>query len=168
MILSLVAAIGQAPPARAQAPAAAPIEMRGIGWIVLRSKDPDRLARFYAALGFQEWARSPRIIGFKAGGGAALEIGRLDADAPDQPPPDKRTQRQHTTIVGTKHAAQVAERAKAAGALFVETYMSGPVATYYVADPDGNVIGFAEDGPMWGNTDELRRVSDAVVAPGAK
>ncbi|MDX2144523.1 MAG: VOC family protein [Rhodospirillaceae bacterium] len=147
---------------------AAEIELRGIGWIVLRSKDPERLARYYAALGFEEWARSPRIIGFRAGGGAVLEIGRLDAATPDPMPKPSRTHVQHAAIVGTKQAKDVAERARAAGAAFVETYMSGDVAIYYIADPDGNVIGFAEDGPMWGNADELKRVPDVQLAPGQK
>ena len=51
------------------------IRMRGIGWAVLRSQDPRKLAEFYFALGFKEWASSERIIGLHAGGGAALEIG---------------------------------------------------------------------------------------------
>jgi predicted enzyme related to lactoylglutathione lyase len=143
------------------------VDLRGIGWIVLRSKDPERLATYYAALGFQEWARSPRIIGFKAGGGAVLEIGKLDETAPVPVPKPARTQVQHAAIIGTKQAKEVAERAKAAGAAFIETYMSGDIAIYYIADPDGNVIGFAEDGPMWGNADELKRVPDIKLAPGA-
>jgi predicted enzyme related to lactoylglutathione lyase len=150
------------------AASAAEVELRGIGWIVLRSKDPERLARYYATLGFEEWARSPRIIGFKAGGGAVLEIGKLDAGAPDSAPRPSRTQVQHAAIIGTKQAKDVAARARAAGAAFIETYMSGPVAIYYIADPDGNVIGFAEDGPMWGNADELKRVPDVILAPGQK
>ena len=147
---------------------AAEIELRGIGWIVLRSKDPERLANYYTALGFKEWARSPRIIGLKAGAGAVLEIGKLDASAPDPKPKPTRTQVQQAAIVGTKQAKQVAEQAKAAGAAFIETYDSGGIAIYYIADPDGNVIGFAEDGPMWGNSDELKRVPDIKISPGAK
>lgn len=145
---------------------AADVELRGIGWIVLRSKDPERLANYYAALGFEEWARSPRIIGFKAGGGAVLEIGKLDEAAPVPTPKSARTQVQHAAIIGTKQAKEVAERAKTAGATFIETYTSGNVAIYYIADPDGNVIGFAEDGPMWGNAEELGRVPDIKLAPG--
>lgn len=147
---------------------AADIELRGIGWIVLRSKDPERLARYYTAIGFEEWARSPRIIGLKAGGGAVLEIGKLDMAAPDPQPKASRTFVQHAAIVGTKQAKAVAERAKAAGATFIETYDSGGVAIFYIADPDGNVIGFAEDGPMWGNSNELKRVPDIKIAPGVK
>jgi catechol-2,3-dioxygenase len=148
--------------------AAADIELRGIGWIVLRSKNPDRLADYYKALGFEEWARSPRIIGLKAGGGAVLEIGRLDPAAPDLPSPPGRTFVQHAAIIGTKQAKTVAERAKTAGAVFIETYDSGGVTIFYIADPEGNVIGFAEDGPMWGNTNELKRVPDLKMAPSAK
>lgn len=147
---------------------AAEVELRGIGWIVLRSKDPERLANYYMDLGFKEWARSPRIIGLKAGGGAVLEIGKLDMAAPDPAPKPTRTQVQQAAIIGTRQAKQVAEQAKAAGAAFIETYISGGIAIYYIADPDGNVIGFAEDGHMWGNNDELKRVPDIKISPTAQ
>ena len=143
-------------------------EMRGIGWIVLRSKNPESLAAFYAALGFQEWARSARVIGFKAGGGASLEITRLDASAPDQAiPASSKVARQISTI-GSKQARDIAERARAAGAPWVDEFKSGPISLFYVCDPEGNVIGFGEDGPMWGNTEELTQVPDVKLAPGTK
>lgn len=142
--------------------------MRGIGWIVLRSKEPERLASFYAALGFKEWARSPRVIGFKAGGGASLEITRLDASAPDQAiPASSKVARQISTI-GSKQSREIAERARAAGAPWVDEFKSGQISLFYICDPEGNVIGFGEDGPMWGNTEELKRVPDVKLAPGTK
>ena len=144
------------------------IEMRGIGWVVLRSKTPERLAEFYAALGFEEWARSPRVMGFKAGGGAALEITRLDPAAPDQPIPASSRVARHISTLGSKQAKEVAQRARAAGAPWVDEYTSGDVSLFYVCDPEGNVIGFGEDGPMWGNADELTRVPDVKLAPGTK
>jgi catechol-2,3-dioxygenase len=151
------------------APAAAePIEMRGIGWVILRSKQPETLARFYAALGFEEWARSPRVIGFKAGGGAALEITRLDPAAPDPVIPASSRVARHITTLGSRQAKEIAVRAKAAGAPWVDEYKSGDVSLFYICDPEGNVIGFGEDGPMWGNQDELTRVPDVKVAPGSK
>ncbi len=130
--------------------------MKGIGWVVLRSHDRDALAEFYRALGFQEWASSERIVGLRAGGGAALEIGHLDADAPANPPRTSRTQSQAMAIFGVDNIEAVVDRARASGATFVEKYQ-GPAGPplYYIGDPDGNVIGFAEDGPMWGNTEEL-------------
>jgi len=134
------------------------IRMRGIGWAVLRSQDPRKLAEFYFALGFKEWASSERIIGLHAGGGAALEIGYLDEAAPANPLIKTRTQAASAVIFGTTDAARVAQNAREAGASFVETWTSGDTTLYYIGDPDGNVIGFAEDGPMWGNTEELRRL----------
>lgn len=148
--------------------AAETIEMRGIGWVVLRSKTPEKLAAFYAALGFQEWARSPRVIGFKAGGGAALEITRLDSSAPDPVIPASSRVARHISTLGSKQAKEIAVRAKAAGAPWVDEFKSADVSLFYVCDPEGNVIGFGEDGPMWGNQDELTRVPDVTLAPGVK
>lgn len=134
------------------------IRMRGIGWAVFRSHDPKKLAEFYLALGFREWASSERIIGLHAGGGAAIEIGYLDEAAPANPVIKTRAHSSAAVLFGTTDAARVAENARAAGAMFVETWASGATTLYYIGDPDGNVIGFAEDGPMWGNTDELERL----------
>jgi len=134
------------------------IKMRGIGWVLLRSHDPKRLAEFYYALGFKEWASSERIIGLHAGGGAAIEIGRLDADVTPNPVITSRTQASSGVIFGTTDVEQVAENARTAGAMFVELWTSGTIKLYYIGDPEGNVIGFAEDGPMWGNMEELQRL----------
>lgn len=133
-----------------------PPTMKGIGWYVIRSHDRDALADFYRALGFQEWASSAKIVGLRAGGGAALEIGHLDVDAPANPPRSSRSQASTMAIFGVSDVDAVVARARAAGATFVERYDSpGGTPLYYIGDPDGNVVGFAEDGPMWGNTDEL-------------
>lgn len=130
--------------------------MKGIGWYVIRSHDLDALADFYRALGFQEWASSERIVGLRAGGGAALEIGHLDPGAPANPPRTSRAQAPAMAIFGVTDVEAVVTRARAAGATFIEKYDSpGGTPLYYIGDPDGNVIGFAEDGPMWGNTNEL-------------
>lgn len=131
-------------------------KMKGIGWYVIRSHDRDALADFYRALGFQEWASSAKIVGLRAGGGAALEIGHLDPDAPANPPRTSRAQAPAMAIFGVTDVEAVVARAREAGATFVEEYASpGGASLYYIGDPDGNVVGFAEDGPMWGNTDEL-------------
>ena len=130
--------------------------MKGIGWVVIRSHDRDRLEAFYRALGFQEWASSDKIIGLRAGGGAAMELGRLDPDAPRNPRRTSREQSPAMVIFGTDNVAEVVALARANGATFIEPYDS-PAGTplVYIGDPDGNVIGFAQDGPMWGNTEEL-------------
>ena len=130
--------------------------MKGIGWVVIRSHDRDRLEAFYRALGFQEWASSEKIIGLRAGGGAAMELGHLDPDAPKNPLRTSREQTPAMVIFGVDNVAEVVARAEANGATFIEPYDS-PAGTplVYIGDPDGNVIGFAEDGPMWGNTEEL-------------
>ncbi len=88
------------------------IEMQGIGWVVLRSKTLEKLAEFYAALGFEEWARSPRVIGFKAGGGAALEITRLDPASSDQLIPASSRVARHISTLGSKQAKEIAQRAR--------------------------------------------------------
>ncbi len=141
----------------APALAADQIKMKGIGWYVIRSHDRDALADFYRALGFEEWASSSKIVGLRAGGGAALEIGHLDPDAPKTPPRTSRNQSQAMAIFGVNDVEEVVRRARAAGATFVERYDSpGGTPLYYLGDPDGNVVGFAQDGPMWGNTEELK------------
>ena len=134
------------------------VQMRGIGWAVFRSHNPRKLADFYIALGFQEWASSERIIGLHAGGGAAIEIGYLDQAAPANNAIKTRTYSSAAVIFGTTDAERVARDARSAGATFVETWSSGDITLYYIGDPDGNVIGFAEDGPMWGNTEELQHL----------
>jgi hypothetical protein len=108
------------------------------------------------------------VIGFKAGGGAALEITRLDPAAPDPVIPASSRVARHITTLGSRQAKEIAVRAKAAGAPWVDEYKSGDVSLFYICDPEGNVIGFGEDGPMWGNQDELTRVPDVKVAPGSK
>ena len=141
------------------------VKLRGIGWVLLRSHDPKKLAEFYYALGFKEWASSERIIGLHAGGGAAFEIGYLDEDAPDNPTRTTRTQVTAAAILGVNNADLVAERARAAGAMFIESRHTPETRMYYIADPDGNVIGFAEDGPMWGEVGELERLGIEPVNP---
>ena len=157
-LLSLVLAMLAGPAPADDADQGEQIRMRGIGWLVLRSHDPKNLAEFYYALGFKEWASSERIIGLHAGGGAALEIGRLDSGAESNPTISSRTQSRSGVIFGTTDVERVAENARRAGAMFVERYVSGPETLYYIGDPEGNVIGFAEDGPMWGSTEELERL----------
>lgn len=134
------------------------VKLRGIGWVLLRSHDPKKLAEFYYALGFKEWASSERIIGLHAGGGAAFEIGYLDEGAPVNPARTTRTQVTAAAILGVNNADLVAERAREAGAIFIESRHTPETRMYYIADPDGNVIGFAEDGPMWGEVGELERL----------
>lgn len=141
------------------------VKMRGIGWILLRSHEPKKLAEFYFALGFKEWASSERIIGLHAGGGAAFEIGYLDEGSPNNPPRTTRTQVSAAAIIGVNNADMVAERAREAGAMFIESRHTPETRMYYIADPEGNVIGFAEDGPMWGQFGELERLGIEPVNP---
>ena len=168
LVLSALVLMGGATAAQAgshEAGAAEDVKLRGIGWIVLRSHDPQKLAEFYYALGFKEWASSERIIGLHAGGGAAFEIGRLDEGAPANPPRTTRTEVSAAAILGVNNADLVAERAREAGAMFIESRHTPETRMYYIADPDGNVIGFAEDGPMWGEVGELERLGIEPVNP---
>lgn len=47
------------------------------------------------------------------------------------------------------------DRAKKAGATMIEKVFSeGNDTLYYIGDPDGNVVGFSEIGPMWRDRNE--------------
>jgi hypothetical protein len=91
------------------------VQMRGIGWAVFRSHDPRKLADFYIALGFQEWASSERIIGLHAGGGASIEIGYLNQAAPANNAIKTRTYSSAAVVFGTTDAERVARDAPSAG-----------------------------------------------------
>ncbi len=133
-------------------PEATATHLRGIGIVLIRSHDPKSLADFYRALGFKDWLSSERIIGMHAGGGEALEIGYLDEGVELGPPVTSRTQVRAVAVFGTHNLKEVVENAEKNGALFVESFGEGDrIDLYYIADPEGNVMGFMERGPMFGD-----------------
>ena len=128
------------------------VKFRGVGWVVIRSHNRDRLAEFYRALGFVQAGSSSNVVGLYAGRQAGVEIGHLDPDVPASQPKTSRTQARMVAIFGTTNVQEVVARARNAGATMVERVSSeGNDALYYIGDPDGNVIGFSEVGPMWRN-----------------
>ena len=131
--------------------------LRGIGTVLLRSHNPEQLAEFYRKLGFRDWRRSERIIAFHVGGGEGLEIGYLDPEVGPAPDRTSRTQvRGAVAVFGTHNIEEVLENAKANGALFIEPVGNGDrIDLYYIADPEGNILGFQPRGPMFGDDMEI-------------
>ena len=126
------------------------VKFRGVGWVVIRSHDRDRLADFYRALGFVQGGSGENVIGLYVGRQAAVEIGHLDPDADSSRTKTSRTQARAVAIFGTTNVQEVVARAKKAGATMIEKVSSeGNDKLYYIGDPDGNVVGFSEMGPMW-------------------
>ncbi len=124
------------------------VKFRGVGWVVIRSQNRDRLADFYRALGFVQGGSSENVIGLYVGRQAALEIGHLDPDAAPSRAKTSRTQARTVAIFGTTNIQEVVDRAKKAGATMIEKVFSeGNDTLYYIGDPDGNVVGFSEIGP---------------------
>jgi len=131
------------------------VKFRGVGWVVIRSHDRDRLADFYRALGFVQGGSSRNVIGLYVGRQAALEIGHLDPDADPSRTKKSRTQARAVAIFGTTNVQEVVDRAIKAGATMIEKVFSeGNDTLYYIGDPDGNVVGFSEIGPMWRDSNE--------------
>ena len=126
--------------------------LRGVAIVLIRSHDRERLADFYRALGFRDWAQSERIIGLHAGGGEVLEIGHLEEGTPDNPPRTSRKQSQAVAVFGTHEIENVLKAAEENGATFIEGWPEeGEPEMYYIGDPDGNVMGFMARGPMFGD-----------------
>ena len=101
--------------------------------------------------------RSERIIGFHVGGGEGLEIGYLDPDVESRPIPTSRTQIQGAVAVfGTHDIEGVVKNAEANGATLIEPVGNNErIDLYYIADPEGNVLGFQPRGPMFGDDMEI-------------
>jgi predicted enzyme related to lactoylglutathione lyase len=128
----------------------AKVKFRGVGWVVIRSHHRDRLADFYRALGFVQASISKNVVGLYAGRQAGLEIGHLDSNAAPAQPKTSRTQATMVAVFGTTNVKEVVARAEKAGATMIEKIFSeGNENLYYIGDPDGNVVGFSEVGPMW-------------------
>lgn len=132
------------------------VKFRGVGWVVIRSPDRDRLADFHRALGFVQGGSSRNVIGLYVGRQAALEVGHLDPDSDPSRTKTSRAQARAVAIFGTTNIQEVVDRAKKADATMIEkVFSAGNDTLYYIGDPDGNVVGFSEIGPMWRDRNEL-------------
>ncbi len=131
--------------------------LRGIGAVVVRTHNLEQLAAFYRTLGFKDWRSNESTIGLHAGGGEALEITYLEDDIELDPLLTWRAQVQgFVPVVGTHDIDGVIANAESGGAIFIEPVGSGDrIDLYYIADPEGNVMGFMPRGPMFGDDMEL-------------
>lgn len=159
VFLSAVTALAMTTPITAQEWKREELEtpLRGIGTVLIRSHNPELLAAYYRTLGFKDWRRSERIIGFHVGGGEGLEIGYLDEGIEPAPIRTSRTEIQGPVpVFGTHDIEGVLANAEANGALFIEPVGPGDrIDLYYIADPEGNVFGFQERAPMFGDDMEI-------------
>ncbi len=112
------------------------VKFRGVGWVVIRSHNRDRLAEFYRALGFVQGGSSENVVGLYVGRQVALEIGHLDPDAAPSRAKTSRTQARTVAIFGTTNVQEVLDRAKKAGATTIEKVFSeGNDTLYYIWRP---------------------------------
>ena len=115
--------------------------------ILLRTPDPAKLARFYAALGMKiaRVAASGGVVIKFEGNVSSLEIVAMDPDTQPGGPKTSRTQQGVVTIFETTDQEEVVRRARAAGSPLIEKWTSSQadVSIYYIADPENNIFGFA-------------------------
>jgi len=114
--------------------------------ILLRSPDPGRLARFYAALGMKIARVSERgAVIYLEGNAGSLEIAFMDPNSQPGGPKTSRTQQGVVAIFETTDLEQLVRRATAAGSPMIEKWTSSQadVSIYYIADPENNIFGYA-------------------------
>ena len=115
--------------------------------VMVRSPNPGKLAQYYVALGFKlKQASETGTNGFVLENDAGiLEVLKADKNFQIATPKTSRTQQGVVAIFETDDPVAVAARAKAAGATMIEKWdaTEGPIAIYYIADPENNVLGFA-------------------------
>ena len=141
--ITLIAAINLAGVAAAQDDVP---RVTSVAKILVRSPDPFELARYYAALGFVEERRGKSSVTFHLEDNvAALEVLKMDINVEPGPLKTSRTQQGIVAIFETTQQAALVERAKTAGAPLIEKWDAPdrPISVYYIADPEGNILGFA-------------------------
>ena len=119
-----------------------------VATVLLRSPDPMKLAEFYEALGFKK----ERIVGdlgvvfHLENHSGSLEVARMDPNTKPSGPKTSRTQQGVVAIFETDRQEEVVRRARAAGSPMIEkwTMSTRDVSIYYIADPENNILGFAE------------------------
>ncbi len=120
--------------------------------ILLRSPDPQNLAKFYQALGMKIGRVSERgsVFIYLEGNHGSLEILAMDPNTKPGGPKTTRREQGVVTIFETTDQAEVVRRAKAAGSPLIERWNSSERghSIYYIADPENNIFGF---GPRFHN-----------------
>ena len=119
-----------------------------VATVLLRSPEPMKLAQFYEALGFKK----ERVVGdlgvvfHLENHAGSLEVARMDANTQPSGPKTSRTQQGVVAIFETDQQEEVVRRARAAGSPMIEkwTMSTRDVSIYYIADPENNILGFAE------------------------
>jgi hypothetical protein len=101
------------------------------------------------------------VAQFETGGGGLLELARLDAGAPPPAEPTGRRQVNVAAVFLTTNLNQAIENALLAGGRKLETLPLPTAMVTYVADPEGNVIGFRQNAPE----PDLLVEQDAVEPP---
>lgn len=143
LFVALVAATISGPAAAQEAP----LEFTSVATVFVRSPDPIKLAQFYEAIGFKKARTTARgaTLFFLEGSASLLEVMQMDPAAKPVMGKTSRTQQGVVPLIETNNPAEVARRAKAAGATLVEKYDSqeNPITLYYIGDPENNIIGFA-------------------------
>ena len=120
--------------------------------ILLRSPDPQNLAKFYEALGMKIGRVSERgsVFIYLEGNYGSLEILQMDPNTKPSEPKTTRRAQGVVTIFETTDQAEVVRRARAAGSPLIERWNSSQRghSIYYIADPENNIFGF---GPRYHN-----------------
>lgn len=114
--------------------------------ILLRSPDPDNLAKFYEALGMKIERRMNGGVGFRfEGGGGAMEILTMDKNTNPGRPKTHRSQQSIVPVLEVKNPEEIVRRARAAGSPHIERWSSEAMGRSidYVADWENNIFGFA-------------------------
>lgn len=125
-----------------------PLAFTATPTILVRSPDPVKLAKYYEAIGFKMDRQSENgtTYFYLEGNLGSLEILQMDANTKPTMGKTSRTQQGVVAIFEVSDQEEVARRARAAGATFVERWDSRerPTFIYYIGDPENNVLGFAQ------------------------
>jgi catechol 2,3-dioxygenase len=130
--------------------------LRGINHVVLKVRELERSRRFYERLGFQQVGQRPRMIFFRAGGHphdlALWELGPGAVDAPRQ-----AVGLFHfcVTVESEADLAELHSRMVADGHPIVQVVDHVASRSFYVRDPDGNMLEITYDVPEaeWAHLD---------------
>jgi predicted enzyme related to lactoylglutathione lyase len=152
MVVGLCVVLAVPPPSHAQDAAAQsmPLTYSIIATVIVRTPDPDKLAKYYQALGFVKQRDIPGqgVLFHLQNHQGTLEIIKMDPDASPSGPKTSRTQQGVVAIFETDQLDEVVARAKALGSPLIDTWThpTAGVSIHYIADPENNILGFANRG----------------------